>query len=265
MKKKILGLFLLTISSAAFAEGDFKLESLLNKNIENKLQSFSTDGCSKFPDGYPGSNPTQWRNCCIAHDIAYWQGGTAEQRKTADANLDKCVTSTGANIIGSAMYYGVRFGGIAGLPMSWHWGYGWIINRGYNPLSESEQAQVNKLVTEIPQDQAKLTIATPNAFRERLSLTGDKCIDIAVVSILQEFGHPFQIQVVSEALEANAIEFYTPTFTKLISIKTDACSEPFEFKFKLSNETDCLQPMSEMVASNRISLANMKKPKDICK
>ncbi|MCP4907919.1 MAG: hypothetical protein GY910_23350 [bacterium] len=44
-----------------------------------------TDGCSRSPD-------TVWKlSCCVEHDIAYWCGGDAEARRTADAALGRCV------------------------------------------------------------------------------------------------------------------------------------------------------------------------------
>src|SRR5438094_223886 len=32
-------------------------------------------------------NQPPWCQCCVEHDFAYWQGGTAVQRATADADL----------------------------------------------------------------------------------------------------------------------------------------------------------------------------------
>lgn len=40
------------------------------------LSLFHSDGCSLFPNGTPNS-PNLWCGCCLAHDLAYWQGGTA--------------------------------------------------------------------------------------------------------------------------------------------------------------------------------------------
>ncbi len=43
------------------------------------LAPFTTDGCSRFPDGTL-SEPDLWLECCTVHDVAYWHGGTDEQR-----------------------------------------------------------------------------------------------------------------------------------------------------------------------------------------
>lgn len=39
------------------------------------LDDFSSDGCSQFPDG-TFTQENLWCDCCITHDIAYWQGGS---------------------------------------------------------------------------------------------------------------------------------------------------------------------------------------------
>jgi hypothetical protein len=78
---------------------------------------FTTDGCSRWPDG-------AWTVCCIAHDIAYWCGGSALEREDADRELRRCVNGH-ASVIGDIVYVGVRIGGLPWLPTPWRWGYGW--------------------------------------------------------------------------------------------------------------------------------------------
>ena len=58
------------------------------------LQPFSSDGCSAFPDGTL-TNPKEWLQCCRQHDLAYWRGGTEEERQAADRELQECVAATG--------------------------------------------------------------------------------------------------------------------------------------------------------------------------
>ena len=48
-----------------------------------ELSDFSSDGCSLFVDG-TFENPELWKECCLKHDIAYWRGGTEEERASAD-------------------------------------------------------------------------------------------------------------------------------------------------------------------------------------
>ncbi len=112
-----------------------------SSSVANDLSPFTSDGCSAFPDGTL-SFRTQWLSCCTAHDIAYWRGGTYQERLTADKELRQCVAQTGQDEIAKIMLAGVRVGGTPYLPTTFRWGYGWPYLRGYKPLSDSELAQV---------------------------------------------------------------------------------------------------------------------------
>ena len=106
------------------------------------LRAFTTDGCSGgFPEGPPG-HPNLWCDCCVAHDLAYWKGGTWEQRAAADAKLNECVKQKGKAVTGKVMELGVRVGGTPYLPTSYRWGYGWPFLRGYAPLTLEEERVV---------------------------------------------------------------------------------------------------------------------------
>lgn len=103
------------------------------------LRDFSSDGCSLFPDGDLRAR-TQWCDCCLAHDIAYWRGGTAAERERADAGLRECVLAgTGDRALAEMMFQGVRLGGHPAFPTWYRWGYGWDYGRGYKPLADGEQ------------------------------------------------------------------------------------------------------------------------------
>jgi hypothetical protein len=106
------------------------------------LRPFYSDGCSLFPDGTPG-DPRRWCDCCYVHDLAYWRGGTEDERLAADTALRACVLEkTGDARLASAMFEAVRLGGAPVFPNWYRWGYGWPYGRGYAPLSEAEAAQV---------------------------------------------------------------------------------------------------------------------------
>lgn len=99
------------------------LESRANESCElrraaNPPHTFISDGCSMFPD-------SDWAECCVAHDIEYWCGGTAIDRHSADSALRDCVARTGRPTLGWWMEKGVRMGGVPWTPTSWRWGYGW--------------------------------------------------------------------------------------------------------------------------------------------
>lgn len=80
-------------------------------------REFRSDGCSLWPD-------RAWRHCCVAHDMRYWCGGPAGERRAADADLRRCVAATGASTHGRLMYCGTRLGGVRWTPFWWRWGYG---------------------------------------------------------------------------------------------------------------------------------------------
>ncbi|WP_205702478.1 hypothetical protein [Inhella crocodyli] len=113
------------------------------------LQPFQTDGCSRFADRSERSR-SDWCHCCVAHDLAYWQGGTVVEREAADAALRHCVTqASGSEGLGRLMLAGVRVGGGPAWPTPYRWGYGWPAGRGYAPLSPDEAAQVRALRAQI--------------------------------------------------------------------------------------------------------------------
>ena len=107
----------------------------------DELKPFTTDGCSSFPDGTL-KQKSLWINCCIRHDLAYWKGGTYQQRLEADLSLEQCVSKVGEPEVAKLMLAGVRVGGSPYWPTSYRWGYGWSYPRGYDALTDGEKAQV---------------------------------------------------------------------------------------------------------------------------
>ena len=84
---------------------------------------FRSDGCSLWFDG-------DWAACCVQHDLVYWCGGTAEERKRADASLRECVAARAPSWFAGLTYLGVRVGGHPLFPVPYRWGYG----RSYWPF-----------------------------------------------------------------------------------------------------------------------------------
>ncbi len=118
--------------------------------VADTLKAFATDGCSMWIDGPPGS-PNLWRHCCVAHDLAYWIGGTEEQRQQADDAMKQCIQKAQQPMMASHTYNSVRMGGGPYWPSSYRWGYGWhyldgIWPRGYRTPSPDEKAQINRLM-----------------------------------------------------------------------------------------------------------------------
>ena len=81
-------------------------------------RDFRSDGCSLWPDG-------SWQMCCVAHDMDYWCGGAARDRRKTDRTLGQCVSDQGHPVIGRVMSAGVRVFGTYYLPLPWRWGFGW--------------------------------------------------------------------------------------------------------------------------------------------
>jgi hypothetical protein len=105
------------------------------------IRDFTSDGCSLFPDGNL-EDRRLWCDCCFAHDISYWRGGTQEERDRADELLRECVRErTSSKSLADLMHESVRAGGHPAFPTWYRWGYGWKYGRGYLALSEQERKQ----------------------------------------------------------------------------------------------------------------------------
>lgn len=132
------------------------------------LRPFATDGCTKWRDG-TRKEPTKWRHCCVAHDLAFWAGGTVPGRNRADRDLRDCVAATGAKREAKLIYAGVRVGShsprkIPGL----QWGNAWDARRTRKePLSGAE---IDLLETEIlrPAYDAVVPLETRTTYLRRL-------------------------------------------------------------------------------------------------
>ena len=109
----------------------------------DNLKPFTTDGCSAFPDGTL-EHKSLWIECCIRHDLAYWKGGTYQQRLDADQSLKTCVAKVGEPEIAQLMLAGVRVGGSPYFPTTYRWGYGWPYPRGYKTLSREDELSVKQ-------------------------------------------------------------------------------------------------------------------------
>lgn len=223
----------------------------------NELTPFTSDGCSMFPNGIPYFNENKWLRCCVIHDVAYWQGGTAEQKLQADQNLRACVASTGEREIAELMYLGVRVGGYEGLPTTWRWGYGWKIARGDRALSVEEKEQVDVLKAQIPEDLDAIPVQSPPVVPQRATVTGDYCLDAAVLQVQSVLGHGFHIVEKSESFQDTS-----EGSLKTLTIMTDGCAKPFLFTFLQLKRDACLIPTNEVFARGRIRLTRAVTPRE---
>lgn len=124
-----------------------------NPEIPVKLNPFTTDYCSEWPEGKK-ENPEQWADCCFTHDLHYWLGGTSGEREKSDIALKECVKLSGSSEAGFLMYIGVRLGGQPG-DASYSWGYGWTHSRGYEGLDDKTKTQAINLLSNSPYMQMK--------------------------------------------------------------------------------------------------------------
>lgn len=89
-------------------------------------QPFTQDSCTLFPNRLPWHD---FRTACLQHDIAYWAGGSGEERLAADVAFRDAISHTGpiGPVFGYLMYGGVRVFGDSLLTKltNANWGYGW--------------------------------------------------------------------------------------------------------------------------------------------
>ncbi len=110
------------------------------------LAAFTSDGCSLFPDGTVQEGQ-KWCDCCLQHDMAYWRGGTEEERLKADEALRDCVVEkTRDTALADTMYLAVRAGGHPAFPTWYRWAYGWSYGRAYKPLTDPEKERAHALL-----------------------------------------------------------------------------------------------------------------------
>lgn len=113
---------------------------------------FFSDGCTLFPDGKLGDRRL-WCDCCFAHDVAYWRGGSRAEREAADVALRRCVFErTKDPRLAAVMYDAVRLGGAPYFPNWYRWGYGWPWGRTYEPVTAAEAAQAAERLAEYYRD-----------------------------------------------------------------------------------------------------------------
>jgi hypothetical protein len=115
---------------------------------DSGLSPLTSDGCSLFPDASLINND-DWCECCVEHDIAYWKGGTEQQREGVDTALMRCVyKKTNDHVLANVMFEGVRFGGSPYFYNWYRWGYGWPYDRKYQALTDEEKNQAQGLLAD---------------------------------------------------------------------------------------------------------------------
>lgn len=173
----IVGLLWASFVSSQLWAGD--------KPAAHQLTPFATDGCSLWLDG-TYTQPNLWRHCCVAHDLAYWLGGTQAQRKAADNAIEACVAKAQGPGMADYIYTNVRWGGSPYWMTSYRWGFGWpywqgIKPRGYAQPSREEQYQIAQLLPAANALIAADALASP-ASQSRAPLIGGAVLSSSVTS-----------------------------------------------------------------------------------
>ncbi len=147
-----IGLWLLVIGLSATVL--YLVWQTSNETSGPQLADFKSDGCSLFVDG-TFQDRELWKGCCVEHDVAYWKGGTEEEREAADLKFRACILKkTGNETLAELMYEAVRAGGSPHFPTWYRWGYGWPQGRGYKALTVEEKALVDKKLAAYRQSDA---------------------------------------------------------------------------------------------------------------
>ena len=121
------------------------LSAIVACSPNGELAPFTSDGCSLFPDSSVISEQ-DWCLCCFEHDVAYWRGGTKQEREHADAELRQCILDkTGNEALATVMHEGVRVGGSPYFYNWYRWGYGWGYERKYQALTAAEARRADQL------------------------------------------------------------------------------------------------------------------------
>lgn len=125
--KVIIGLIVMLVLFAVYVDQKFEPENIdiLRESAHARAEvlppkAFTTDGCSLWLNSLFGKDFT---DICIEHDIEYWKGGSAGDRKIADTILRERVNEE-ILLMGDIMYIGIRVFGHPLVPAPWRWGYG---------------------------------------------------------------------------------------------------------------------------------------------
>ncbi len=141
--------------------------------LTENLRPFVTDGCTAWADGTK-ENPTQWRDCCVDHDLSLWAGGTQPNRDQTDLRLKECVAATGAKDEAEIIYLGVR------AASKWPWKNGMQWGNAWSPDLTRRTAlsavEIGALETEIlkPVYEASVPLSQREALISRIRAENPK-------------------------------------------------------------------------------------------
>lgn len=115
-----------------------------NQLSAGNLSPYKGEKCVELTNLTP-EHQQLWLDCCGAHDLSYWHGGSYKEQLTADRTLKQCVAVVGDTSIIVSMLKKVKVGGSPYLPTEYRWGYGWSNFRGFDDLTEAELKEIQAL------------------------------------------------------------------------------------------------------------------------
>jgi hypothetical protein len=203
---------------------------LTTDNLVNRLRPFTADGCPHFPFGIQYPNQEKWNLCCTQHNLSYWKGGTADERMVAAKALRDCIFSQNDANTSGLVFTGVRAMDTDEATSSRRWGYGWVINRGYTPLTDDDKVQVTRLEKNARGISSEAT-ALPQV---KESLSGNYCVDGVITFIQQQLHRTLTPMRVEHGIEA-----VSDGFEETVKINDRLYPEPYEFHFHLNRHDAC--------------------------
>lgn len=147
------------------------------------LQSFVSDGCS-----VPNSlNHANWESCCVAHDYAYWKGGTKEEKRQADVKFHRCLKERNATDIEMETW----FTAVYELGDS-RWGSGWTPRKlsTFEALTQVEKNLIQKKVKAIERECSDLSETTNcGSSKGKVANPRANCVKTIKIPILEDYDH----------------------------------------------------------------------------
>ncbi len=216
------------------------------------LYPFTTDGCSRYQEG-PQVDPTRWEHCCVSHDVAYWLGGTEDERLNADIELRECVAASGHRTQAQIMYAGTRLGGGPLRHTTYRWGYGWNRVRDYHELTEQEKEMAfsmygeNLVDLKNAIDNRQYKIEVPQSYKFESPFEYTFCEESIINHLTPLLSQP--TTVVSQALSngGGGVPFS-------IKLQLDLCEAPLLFVFsKNTSLSTCKKDYAESDRYNKIT------------
>lgn len=249
---KFVFIFLLLVAQSSFAQ-NLVGYTFSNNNkqtpFELTLAPFSTDGCTRYDDG-PSDNPTKWQHCCVAHDAAYWLGGTKEERLKADQDLRACVAETGHTGEARVMYAGTRAGGGPLGQNTYRWGFGWSRVRDYHVLTAQEKEMAHAMYGEdlvtLKKDisEHKFPIVVPETYNYVSPFPYTFCEE-EIINHLSP--------LLTKSATVTKFRDYQVGSAYMISIGLDICNESVEYQFNSKTDSkSCKQDYSASKVANKI-------------